>query len=165
MVALAPDRAVEAASASSGEPPSPDAQVTAARSSPLSAPAEPTATMVAAAADASGVALPATAPPRVVIRYPEGDTAAWSAAQELRASLQASGIQIVAVAAAGRRVTRETVRYYYDQDRPVAEDIADRLGPPFTGPAQMAAVGPTDQPRAPGTIEVAVPPGRATSAR
>jgi hypothetical protein len=99
-------------------------------------------------------ALPAGPPVSVIIRYRAGDTAAESTARAIVQRLADTNVK--AALRPGSRVTRASVRYFYENDRAlalrIAADTRERLPPPrredpFDGKTLAY----------PGTIEVALP--------
>jgi hypothetical protein len=98
--------------------------------------------------------LPAGPPVSVIIRYRAGDTAAESTARAIVQRLADTNVK--AALRPGSRVTRASVRYFYENDRAlalrIAADTRERLPPPrredpFDGKTLAY----------PGTIEVALP--------
>ena len=104
----------------------------------------------------SEVALPMQPPAAVIIRYTAGAPGASSLVESMARRLEAAGISPAFALAARGELTKPSISYFYDEDRPTAVQAAAAAGQETLPPRLMTPIeGKTLRP--PGTIEISVP--------
>lgn len=156
----APTAPAPTAPPASAEPPvTPAAPVTAtAPSEPSDTPDAPPATTpeTVTATDE----LPTATTPSVGLSYVAGDAVAALLAREATDRLRHAGIASGDPVAAAR-TDRSMIRYYFAQDREIAEAMRSRAGDPLAGlPVELARPGPSTRP---GQIDIILGDGRSGS--
>ena len=104
---------------------------------------------------AATVTLPPGASVRIVVTYPQGDTAAAQRSTELSSALRADGFNVGDPFSVAPRNSKPGVRYYFVQDEGTAKQITDRLGGNYGTPTLARFLARDGLPR-PGTIEIRV---------
>lgn len=155
------------ASAPIAEPPAPTAPAPTAPPVTATAPSEPSDTPPSDTPPATTPEtvtatdeLPTATTPSVGLSYVAGDAVAALLAREATDRLRHAGIASGDPVAAAR-TDRSMIRYYFAQDREIAEAMRSRAGDPLAGlPVELARPGPSTRP---GQIDIILGDGRSGS--
>ncbi len=102
-------------------------------------------------------ALPAGAPPRVLLRYVRGSADAAGQAARLAATLRAAGFAVDDPAAL-RRDDKPGAYHFFAEDRDAAAAVLKAAG--LSGKSTLAQAARLDALPRPGTVELVIPPGQ-----
>ena len=105
------------------------------------------------------VVLSENAPTRVVLRYPRDDAQARARAEQAAQVLRGAGVTVGEPAATPRAASRNSVGYFFAQDRPGAKAVGRALTG-LIGQTKVIPLPVLSTPPAPGTIEVTLAAAR-----